>query len=361
MCRPEAGPRYRKECDCRAAGSARPGRQVYMDQGKLSVSDLRRIILDRLRITRPEVVMGARIGEDCCAIRSSDICVISTDPITAADAELGFLGIQVNANDVAAAGCEPFAALVTILLPVTATESVLQTIADEMISTAADLQIDIIGGHTEITEVVVRPVLSVTMMGTPVVPGRILTSGGMRPEDTLVMTKYAGIEGTMILADRYGRQLRDHLDESDLRQLELLHSFMSVIPEGITAAKDPHVSAMHDITEGGVIGAMREMCDASGVGAVIERGKIPVLPVTRKICSILKVDVERLMSSGSMLIAVSEQSRLMEDLAEKGIPATVIGHADQDAGLRDRATGEPLEELASDALYSTQMDSEVRT
>lgn len=322
-----------------------------MNQGKLSGADLKSIILDRLHVTHPEVVLGAKLGEDCCAVRTSDMCVMSTDPITAADEHVGFLAIEINANDIAAAGAEPFAALVTILLPPSADEELLRSLVDETISTADNLHIDFIGGHTEVTDAVARPVLSVTMLGQPVVPGRLLGTGGMRPGDTLVMTKYAGIEGTMILADRYAKQLRGQLDESDKQQLDLLRGFISVVPEGVTAARDPLVSAMHDITEGGVIGAVHEMCEASELGAVIDLGKIPVLPVTRKICLILKVDVERLISSGSMLIAVSDQSRLMEELADEGIPATVIGHASETPGVRDKDSGEELAPQAADALY----------
>lgn len=323
-----------------------------MDKGKLSSEDLKRTILDRLTTKRPEIIMGASTGEDCCAVRTPDLCVLSTDPITAADEHAGFLAVQINANDIAASGAEPFAALVTILMPESADRALLESVVSEIIKTAEELEIDIIGGHTETTPAVTRPVLSVTMLGMPVVPGRILTTSGLRPDDTLVMTKYAGIEGTMILADRFSRQLRDHLDEQDFRQLDLLHDFLNVVPEGLIAAHDTHVSAMHDITEGGVIGAAQEMCDASGVGALIDRSRIPVLPVTRKICSILKINVDRLISSGSMLIAVSDQSRLMEELADNGIPATVIGHADSEQGLRDRETGDVLAVQEADELYS---------
>lgn len=327
-----------------------------MDQGKLSIDDLKRIVLDRLQVRRPEVIMGAHIGEDCCAVHTPDLCVLSTDPITAADAHAGFLAMQINANDIAAAGAEPFAALLTVLMPQSASRESLDAVMSEAVKTADNLEVDIIGGHTEVTDAVTRPVLSVTMLGMPAVPGRILTTAGMRPDDTLVMTKYAGIEGTMILADRYSRQLRSQLDEQDFRQLDLLHDFLNVVPEGIIAAHDAHVSAMHDVTEGGVIGAAQEMCDASGVGAVIDRSRIPVLPVTRKICSVLKVSVDRLISSGSMLIAVSDQSRLMEELADHGIPATVIGHADSGRGLRDRESGHVIAQQPADELYSVHSD-----
>lgn len=323
-----------------------------MELGKLSGSELSSMILDRLGKTRPEVLLGAQIGEDTCAVRTPDLIVLSTDPITAVDKHAGFLAIHVNANDIAASGAEPFAALVTIMVPPQATENDIETLANEIFETATSMKIDVIGGHTEVTDAVTHSIVSVTMMGLPVVPGHIVQTSGMRTDDTIIMTKYAGIEGTMILADRYADQLRQQLDEEDRRQLALLPSFISVVPEGAAAAKDQHVSAMHDITEGGVVGALQEMCTASNVGAVIDLNRVPILPVTRKICALLKVDPVRIMSSGSMLIAVSDQSRLMEDLADQGIPATVIGHASPDPGVRDKETGELLAEQSSDALYS---------
>lgn len=141
------------------------------------------------------------------------------------------------------------------------------------------------------------------------------------------------------------------LDASDLEQIEYLRGCLSVLPEGAAGAADPKVSAMHDITEGGLVGAASEMCEASGLGMTLDTSKVPVMPVTRKICDFFGLDVMRLISSGSMLVAASEQTNILSRLADQGIPATVIGHVREEGGLVDAETGETLVPPAKDELY----------
>lgn len=322
-----------------------------MRLGKLSGDQLKHLVLDRFHSAGSDVVVGAEAGEDCCVVRGGDLLALTTDPITAADIDSGFLAVHVNANDVAAAGAQPFACLATLLLSPETSEEECRRILDELDQAARSLDVEIIGGHTEVTDAVHRSVLSVTMLGRPVVPGKIVRSSGLSPGDTLVMTKYAGIEGTLILAREHENELAGVLTAEDRDQLGLLRGFMSVVPEGMIGAQDPYVTAMHDVTEGGIIGAVHEMSTASGTGAEIDLARIPYLPVTRKICEYFRIDPARLISSGSMLIGVDEQSRVMQTLGEEGIAATVIGSATAEAGVRSRADGKLLDEIAADEVY----------
>lgn len=328
-----------------------------MEQGKLTNENLRSLILDRLEMQNAEVRQGPGIGEDCAAVDTGGMVVITTDPITAVDHNAGVLAMHINANDVAAAGAVPFAAMATILVPPGAPASHVDKLAAELARSAAELKIDIIGGHTEITSAVRRTVISLTMIGKPVVPGRFLATSGMREGDAVLMSKYAGIEGTVILAEDRRRELERILDHSDLEQIEYLRGCLSVLPEGIAGALDPSVSAMHDITEGGLIGAAGEMCTAAGLGMELDLGRVPVMPVTKKICSFFSLDVMRLISSGSMLIAASEQSNIMGELADRGVPVTVIGHVRSEKGLFDAESGEELHQKAQDELYRAIRDS----
>lgn len=168
----------------------------------------------------------------------------------------------------------------------------------------------------------------------------------------MIMSKYAGIEGTLILAAEKKKELERILDSSDLDQIEYLKSCLSVLQEGIAGAMDESVSAMHDITEGGLIGACEEMAAAAGLSIMLDTSKVPVLPVTQKICKFFGIDVLSLISSGSMLIAASEQTNLLEILAEKGISAAVIGHAQDGVGVTDVTTGKRLQAPTTDALYT---------
>lgn len=143
-----------------------------MEQGKLTNEDLRALILNRLSVRHAEVAQGPGIGEDCAAVDTGGLCVLSTDPITAVDENAGLLAMHINANDIASAGAIPIAALATILAPSGSELKKLDGIVSQLVETAEELDIDIIGGHTEITRVVRKPLISLTMVGKPVVPGR---------------------------------------------------------------------------------------------------------------------------------------------------------------------------------------------
>ncbi|MBD5560888.1 MAG: AIR synthase [Clostridia bacterium] len=322
-----------------------------MEQGKLTNDDLRTLILSRLGSRSPEVVQGPGIGEDCAAVDTGGLVILTTDPITAVDANAGLLAMHINANDVAAAGAIPFAALATILVPPAVSREQIEEVSRQLNEAGRELGVEIIGGHTEITTAVRRLVISLTMIGRPVVPGRFLATADMRPGDAVIMSKYAGIEGTLILAHDRSRELERILDATDREQIEYLRGCLSVLPEGRTGASDPKVSAMHDITEGGLIGAAWEMGAAAGLGMRIDTGKVPIMPVTRKICDFFRIDPLRLISSGSMLITASEQTNILGALADQGIPATVIGHVTEEKGLKDAQNGEELVFRPQDELY----------
>ncbi len=321
-----------------------------MKQGKLTNIQLNESILSKLKPMNEETVLGAGVGEDCCAVDLGDICVVSTDPITAADANAGSLAIHINANDVASAGAVPLAALVTILLPVGADNEQLNGIVRQLTDTAQSLNIDIIGGHTEVTESVNRAIVSVTMIGRPAVRGRIFRTADMKPGDDIVMTKYAGLEGTSIIMQDFAAEAQKLLSDIEKAQAAYVEDSLSVVEEGIAAAGFCGTSAMHDITEGGVKGAVAEMCEASGLGATIYFSRVPVLDITKKLCEHYGLDVYSLISSGSMLIAASDGAALCKALCAQGIPACVIGRAEP-SGLINGDSAESFAPPERDELY----------
>jgi len=295
-----------------------------MRTGKLTNAELQRIILSELGANRCDVVLGAGVGEDCAAIRfGEEACVLSTDPITAAGSRLGRLAVQVSVNDVAASGAEPLAVLLTVLAPPEATVEDIGAVVREAAREAAAQGLQIIGGHTEVTDAVRRMVLSTTVVGRVQLRALVRT-GGARPGDALVMTKQAALEGTAILAHDMADTLRGRLTEQELLEARRLSDLLSVLPEGRIAAQ-AGASAMHDATEGGVLGAAWEVAEASEVGLRLQLGDIPVRPVTRKLCEALGIDPLRLISSGVMLIAHPNGESLCAALREQGIEAAVIG------------------------------------
>ena len=317
-----------------------------MKLGKLDNDTLERLILDRFKKTRPESFGAPRIGMDCAMLDfDGDLIVCSCDPITSADAKhIGALSVHVNCNDAAAGGAEPVALLVTLLLPPHETEETVAMIARDLQKAAELAGVDVIGGHTEVTDAVTRATTCTTVIArTP--KAKMLC--GAKPGDDIVMTKWAGLEGTMLIASDHAELLSD-VPSDTIERAKALSNYLSVVPESRIAMR-LGAHAMHDVTEGGVLGAVWELAAQEHLGAVVDRGAIPVLPETRGITEAVGLDPYRLMASGSMLIACENGDRMVEALQKSGIPAAVIGHiSERDFRFAD---GSPFDPPGADELY----------
>ena len=248
-----------------------------------------------------DVLLSAGVGEDCAALDfGGEACVLSTDPITGAATHIGKLAVHISVNDVASSGARPVAMLVTMLIPENMTLDEIDIVCGEMADTADGLGIDIIGGHTEITDAVNRLVISSTVIGR-IASEKLIRSSGARPGDAIIMTKHAALEGTYIIAHDHKHLLNDALTDAEMEDARILGQQLSVLDDGMIGAQNG-ATAMHDVTEGGVFGAAYELCDASGCGCHLYQDDIPVRDVTNKICHALGLNVYRLIGSGSMLI-----------------------------------------------------------
>ncbi|MBQ1821512.1 MAG: AIR synthase family protein [Clostridia bacterium] len=317
-----------------------------MKLGKLDSDTLERLILSRFQKTRSESFGAPRIGMDCAMLDfDGDLIVTSCDPITSADAKhIGALSVHVNCNDAAAGGAEPVALLVTLLLPPESTEETVAMIADDLQTAASLAGVDIIGGHTEVTDAVTRVTTCTTVLArTP----KVKTLCGAKPNDAIVMTKWAGLEGTMLIACDHA-DLLSGVPDALIERARDLSDHLSVVPESrIAMANGAH--AMHDVTEGGVLGAVWELAAQANRGAVVDKSAIPVLPETEAIADACGLDPYRLMSSGSMLIACENGERMVKALQRAGIPAAVIGRVtERDFAFSD---GSPLDPPGADELY----------
>jgi len=315
-----------------------------MRLGKLDNDALAALILDKLHHTRKEALTVPKIGEDCATVDlMGDLAVLSTDPITSAGSHIGRLSVHINCNDAAAAGADPVGLMVTLLMPPGITEAEIGAIADELVEAAREAGVDVLGGHTEVTDAVTRIVTNTTVLARL---GERLP--GMRPGDDLVMTKWAALEGSAVIAADYPDRLTA-LTDAQLTTLRDLARHISVVPEGRYAAKHG-AKAMHDITEGGIYGAAWEMAHTAGCGIILYPGRIPVLAETLALCRVLALDPMRLLSSGSMLIACRDGAAMAEGLRKTGIPAAVIGKAVAGAGVR-LTDGTEIEPPGADEIY----------
>jgi hydrogenase expression/formation protein HypE len=248
------------------------------------------------------------------------------DPITGAIERIGWLAVNINANDVSTFGVEPAFLLSCILLPENADRKTVEIISVQMNEAARDLGIAIVGGHCEATPGLTSPIVVGCTIGITE-KGNYVTTGGAKPGDKLILTKSAGIEGTAILASDREKQLKKAVNESVLRSAKTFFRQISVTKEAATAFKTGRVHAMHDPTEGGVAGGIHEMADASSLGVEIFEEKIPIAEETLQICRFFQIDPLCLIASGSLLISADKYfaDKIVETLAKKEIFASVIG------------------------------------
>lgn len=320
-----------------------------MKVGKVPNSVLEELLKDI--IDRKEVVVGAHVGKDTAILDYREkLIVLSTDPITGATKDIGNLAINVAVNDLATEGAEPVAAMLTILAPEGTTEEELFQIMKDAKNTANKINLSIIGGHTEITDAVNRIIINTAVLGAI---DRPYKKEKIEVNDLLVITKDLGIEGTSILL-KEKPELKNILTKEEIALGEKYSEMTSVIKEGILG-KESGAKYMHDITEGGILGACWEASKANDIGLVVFNDRLPISSVTKKISEKLKIDPRKLISSGSMLMIISQDDylNLIPKLDEENIKSTVIGRVTETDGafLREGNDMSFISEPKSDHLY----------
>ncbi len=324
-----------------------------MKIGKVPESVLKRSVLKQIHTRREEVLIGAGVGEDCAILSLSDdeVFVVSTDPVTGASKEIGTLAVHVTLNDLASSGAEPVAILVSALLPPEIQEQEIREIIQEMEAACSPLHVQIAGGHTEVTAAVNRPILTVMGIGKAK-RDHIITTKGARPGQDVVLSKWIGLEGTAILAKEKEKELLTRYPSHLIREAKAFDRYLSIVPEAATAGKSG-VTAMHDVTEGGIFGALWELAESSGVGLEIHLKKIPIRQETIEICEFFGINPYELISSGSLLMVTDDGLGLVGELEREKIPATVIGKIREgnDRIVINEEERRFLEPPRADALY----------
>lgn len=325
-----------------------------MEIGKLPNEVLEKIVLDNIDNKRDEVIIHAGIGKDCAVIDFGEKgCIVSSDPITGATKNIGSLAITISCNDVAASGGEPVGVLLTMLVPSTMTLEDIEGIMKEAGKTAKELNVEIIGGHTEVTDVVNKLVLVTTVIGMQE-KDKIMGMKKVNIGDKVLMTKYAGIEGTSIIGYDLEEKLRGNISEDLIEEAKSLSKEISVLKEG-RVCSDMGAKYMHDITEGGLLGAVWESSKGNGVGIKIYEERIPIKKSTAEICKFLDINPLSLISSGSLIVIIEEDKadELIAALEKKGILGTVLGEVIEGDDLLMDSYGQisHIESPGSDEIY----------
>jgi hydrogenase maturation factor len=273
------------------------------------------------------VILGSSVGEDAALVSlGRDVLVLTTDPVTGTTSDVGWLAVHVNANDVACRGARPRWFLCDLLLPERSSAVLVDTIMKQIDAAARGMGVAVVGGHTEVTPGLKRPIVVGYMVGL-VSKRRFVTSHGARPGDKIIMTKTVGIEGTAVLAADFAHRLRGKIGVRELRRAKGFRSLISVVDDALTAVDAGGVRAMHDPTEGGLLQGVWELAEASKIGVVVYESRVAIRPETSHVCSAVRVDPLRLMSSGCLLIVADKgkSNGILRKLRRRGIEANIIG------------------------------------
>ena len=330
----------------------------FLPIGKLGAETLQ-AIFDKHPLRDPRVVVGPKVGEDAAVIDVGDrYLVATTDPITFATDEIGWYALHVNANDIAVRGARPRWFLATLLLPPGATtEAGGGSLFEQLHAACDELDVALVGGHTEITHGLDRPIVVGAMLGE-VAKDRLVTTGGARVGDAVVLTKGVPLEGAAIIAREKEAELRARgVAPATIRRARnfLRAPGLSVLPEVEIACELAPVHAMHDPTEGGVATALVELANAAGVGLRIDRDRIMVLPEGRALCEAFGLDPLGTIASGALLmtLAPGDASTVIHALAREDIDGHFIGQVVERAEGLTLVSGsrrEPLTAFAQDEI-----------
>ena len=322
-----------------------------MEIGKVSNNDLEKYVFKNINSHRKEVLTKSSIGIDTAVLDfDGDLIVTSVDPITGANKNLGYLAINISVNDVSCQGADPVGVLISILLPAESKLEDLNKIMEDADRACRQNNLEIIGGHTEVTDAVNKIVLTTTVIAR-VNKNKMPNISSIKVGDVIAVSKDIGLEGTSIILEEKGNEF---LSEDELRKESIDIKDLSVLREAKIAV-DFNVKYMHDVTEGGIYGALWECSEAIGKGIEVDNIKIPVKDVTKKIGSHYNINIYGLISSGSMLMVFNEEDfkAYKKACLEKNIKITQIGKVTEDNKkiLIDNGKKIEIPEPASDELY----------
>ncbi|MCP8316465.1 MAG: AIR synthase family protein [archaeon] len=293
--------------------------------GKIPKELLEKYVLKFTGERSKSVIQGPKFGLDFAVIKlDEEYMIVSSDPVTGVEKEVGWYAVNVSANDVATSGSKPMYLESVILLPQGSKIEDVMSISKQIHRAAKELGISIVGGHTELTPRLERKIVITTAFSFA---KSYVTAADVKEKDVILMTKTAGIEGTSILADIFKERLSKLGDKVIMKALRMMRR-ISIVKEAIKAFDTGFVHAMHDATEGGVLEGIYEMSVASNLGFIVYEKAIPIALETEMICKALRINPLKLMSSGTLLLAVdpSGVDLVCDELRKIGVQVSQIGH-----------------------------------
>jgi hydrogenase expression/formation protein HypE len=334
--------------------------------GKISADVFEQIVLRHLGARDPDVVVPPQHGVDVGVVRigGGQVMALSADPVFVVPAygweRAAWFAVHILASDTATAGLPLRWLAVDLNLPLDLSDDDLATLWEAMSDTAADIGMAVVTGHTGRYAGCAWPMVGGATCIAVGPEDRYVTPHGATPGDRVVVTEGPAIEATALFAATFPGRVAAGVGDELAREADALFEHMTVVPEARVAAAygvhDDGVTAMHDATEGGVLGGLTEIADAGGVDLVVDRDAIPLPAAVRAVCDHVGIDPFASISEGTLIATVRPQhvDGLLAALRDAGVPAADVGEvvpAGEGRVITVGGSPEPLEHPGQDPFW----------
>jgi hydrogenase expression/formation protein HypE len=305
--------------------------------GKATPELFERVILRRLGAHDPDVLTPPKHGVDVGVVRVADgvAMALTTDPVfivpTYGWERAAWFAVHILASDAATSGLPIRWMAVDLNLPPEINDDDLTQLWDAFHRACDDLGIAIVTGHTARYDGCAWPMVGGATCMALGPADAYVTPEMARPGDSVVVTKGAAIEATALFAATFPERLRAAVGPETVQAADRLFERMTVVPEAVIARsfglRDAGVTAMHDATEGGVLGGLLEVAVASGNGMRVEQDAIPLRPEVAAICEHAGMDPYHAISEGTLIATVVPEraEAFVRTLADDGVDAAIVG------------------------------------
>lgn len=292
--------------------------------GKIPENILKRSVLKRIQSKNKQLLSGPGVGKDAAIVDiGSDVTIaISTRPMSIKDDCDIYRAIIGATNNISAAGGKCVSIQVTLLLPEASCEDDIKRYMGYINDLCKEKGIVVSGGHTEVTSAVALPIIDVNAVGQ--ITEKFAKGNGAQSGDDIVVTKWIALEGTSVIAKNRSDELKKRFSIGFVdRAIDFLE-YMDISREA-DIAKKFGISAMHDASTGGIMGALWELGEASKCGINVDMMAIPVRQESIEICEEYGLNPYELQSGGCLVITTPKGKQLVEELWDNEIEATIIG------------------------------------
>jgi len=337
--------------------------------GKIDPETFSSFLLRRLGAEDDTVVVPPFTGVDAGVVDLGDgkVLIVAEDPIFAIPGQpleiFGWYTVHIGASDVAVMGVKPRYMTYTLLLPPETSDADLETIVNAIHEAALELGIAIVGGHTGRYPGLSAPLVGGVTVFAVADKDKYVTPRGARPADEVILTKGPAIEAAGILATVREKDLLKIHPPELVERAKALTREMTVVKDAMVAMEAGGVTSMHDATEGGVIGGLFEVANASGVGMVVDEASFIYPEEVKMVCDFFGIDPVAAIAEGSLIITAKAGSSagIIRRLHSAGIRASVVGTvtADLHERVMKRSDGRtvPLEIPEQDPFWPVFFES----